>query len=123
MSYYLIIMNKKYHIAIEGIDGTGKTTQSVLLEERLTQERYTVSRLEYTSKDNLYAANRTIKRATAAGAGSHVGNEVDLTGTYKFNQYADVLVGYSHLFAGDFLKDTGSADDADYVYVQTTLSF
>ena len=76
-----------------------------------------------SSKDNLYAANRTIKRATAAGAGSHVGNEVDLTGTYKFNQYADVLVGYSHLFAGDFLKDTGSADDADYVYVQTTLSF
>ena len=76
-----------------------------------------------TPKDNLYAAGRTIKRATTAGAGSHVGNEVDLTGTYKFNKYADILVGYSHLFAGDFLKDTGSADDADYGYVQTTLSF
>ena len=76
-----------------------------------------------TPKDNLYAANRAIKRATAPGAGDHVGNEVDLAGIYQLNPFTSVLVGYSHLFAGDFLKDTGSADDADYVYVQTTLDF
>jgi hypothetical protein len=31
--------------------------------------------------------------------------------------------GYSHFFAGDYLRDTGPSDDADFVYVQTTLSF
>lgn len=74
-------------------------------------------------KDNLYAANQTVKRSTAAGADDHVGNEIDLLAKYKICDYADFWVGYSHLFAGNFLADTGSSDDADFVYVQTTLSF
>lgn len=76
-----------------------------------------------TPKDNLYAADRTIKRATAAGADSHVGNEVDLLAKYKASDFAEIWAGYSHLFAGNFLSDTGASDDADFVYVQTTLNF
>lgn len=76
-----------------------------------------------TPKDNLYGANQAIKRATVAGADSHVGNEVDLLAKYKINNYANVAVGYSHLFAGNYLKDTGASDDADFAYVMTTLSF
>ena len=76
-----------------------------------------------TANDNLYAAGRTIKRTTAAGADTHVGDEVDLLAQYKFCDYADILIGYSHLFTGDFLKDTGPSDDADFFYVQTSLNF
>ena len=76
-----------------------------------------------TPKDNLYSAGRTIKRATRAGADSYVGSEIDLLAKYKVCNYANLLLGYSHFFAGNFLKDTGSADDADFFYVQTSLNF
>jgi hypothetical protein len=76
-----------------------------------------------TSKDNLYAANKTIKRAATSGADSYVGSEVDLLSKYQVTSYMGMMIGYSHFFAGDFLKDTGSADDADFAYVQTILNF
>jgi hypothetical protein len=31
--------------------------------------------------------------------------------------------GYSHFFAGDYLADTGPSDDADFGYLQATISF
>lgn len=74
-------------------------------------------------KDNLYGANRAIKRATVAGADTYVGSEVDLLAKYQMTRFMSTMLGYSRLFAGDFLKDTGSSDDADFVYIQTTLSF
>lgn len=76
-----------------------------------------------TAKDNLYSAGRAIKRAPTAGADRHVGNELDLLAKYNINKQVNVLTGYSHLFAGNFLKDTGSADDADFFYVETTVNF
>lgn len=74
-------------------------------------------------KDNLYGANRAIKRATTARADAYVGSEVDLLAKYQVTRFMSTMIGYSRLFAGDFLKDTGSSDDADFVYIQTTLSF
>jgi len=74
-------------------------------------------------KDNLYGANQLIKRSTMAGADSHVGNEVDLLAKYKICNYANIWLGYSHLFAGGFLNDTGASDDADFVYTQTVFNF
>lgn len=76
-----------------------------------------------TPKDNLYGANQSVKRSTTPGASTHVGNEIDLLGKYKVCSFAEIMFGYSHLFAGDFLKSTGKSDDADFVYVQTTLNF
>jgi hypothetical protein len=77
-----------------------------------------------TSKDSLYNAGRGVSR-TAAGSDvdPHVGNEVDLTAAYELCKYADVLVGYSHFFAGDYLEETGASDDGDFFYTQTTLKF
>jgi hypothetical protein len=34
-----------------------------------------------------------------------------------------ILLGYSHFFAGDYLRDTGADDDADFAYVMTTISY
>ena len=33
------------------------------------------------------------------------------------NKTPQVETGYSHFFAGDYLSDTGAADDADFGYV------
>lgn len=76
-----------------------------------------------TSKDNLYAASRSVKRTSVAGADDFVGTELDALATYKLNDYLSFMGGYSHFFAGDFLEDTGASDDSDFVYLQTTLSF
>ncbi|PIW58911.1 MAG: hypothetical protein COW13_04915 [Candidatus Omnitrophica bacterium CG12_big_fil_rev_8_21_14_0_65_50_5] len=76
-----------------------------------------------TPKDSLYAANRSIKRATSAGADDFVGTELDLLTKYKANDDLDFMIGYSHFFAGDFLRDTGPSDDADFFYIQSTLKF
>jgi len=88
-----------------------------------------VAQLDYhiiyldTASDNLYSAGRTIKRATAPDAGRHVGNELDLKTKYTFNEYANVLLGYSHFATGDFLSDTGNSNNADFFYAQTVLNF
>ncbi len=79
-----------------------------------------------TPKDSLYSSARTVTRTAPAGSSSvsaHVGNEVDLSGDYKFNNYVSMQAGYSHLYHGAFLKNTGANNDADFVYWQTTVSF
>jgi hypothetical protein len=80
-----------------------------------------IFRLE-ESRDSLYNAAGTATRTDATGAsGTDVGQELDFTVQIQFNQHADVLFGYSHFFAGDFIANTGVGDDADFFY--TTFSF
>ena len=57
-----------------------------------------------------------------AGTSDDLGMEYDLFFKYKQNKYLKFLGGYSHFEAGDFLRDTGSADNGDYFYFQTTLT-
>ena len=57
------------------------------------------------------------------GASNFAGHEIDLTANWKVNKHLSFLIGYSHFFAGDYLRDTGTHSDADFGYVQATLSF
>lgn len=59
----------------------------------------------------------------ARAADKYAGSELDLTVTYKPLKQLTLQAGYSHFFAGSYLKDTGAHDDADFGYVQATLSF
>ena len=59
----------------------------------------------------------------ARNADSYAGSEVDLTVTWNLNSHLQFEGGYSHFFAGQYLDDTGPGDDADFVYLQTKLSF
>jgi hypothetical protein len=59
---------------------------------------------------------------------SFVGNELDLIAGYFITKYALLEAGYGHFFAGDYIKQSLSAPalgarDADYVYLQATISF
>ena len=56
-------------------------------------------------------------------ASNFAGHEVDLAATYEVNKNLKVQTGYSHFFAGTYLKDTGPHDDADFAYVMATLKF
>ena len=54
-----------------------------------------------------------------------VGSEIDLTMSTKlFNGRVGILVGYSHFYADDYVRQTGSPlDKADFAFVQTKLDF
>ncbi|MSR64181.1 MAG: hypothetical protein EXS18_00170 [Verrucomicrobiae bacterium] len=84
------------------------------------------------NEDFWYRANQApvgvpARRDVTGGSGSFVGSELDLTVTWTACKYTKVQGGYSHFFAGDFVRDTtgtnNGKDDADFLYVQTTLSF
>lgn len=57
------------------------------------------------------------------GASSFAGHELDFVAKWSPTEWLKIDVGYSHFFAGDYLRDTGPADDADFGYVMTTVKF
>ena len=61
--------------------------------------------------------------ALARNADSFAGSEVDVTAQWTVNKHFAVEAGYSHFFAGSYLGDTGPSDDADFGYVQATITF
>ncbi len=71
---------------------------------------------------NVAGAGGTV-RAANANASPHVGSEVDLLATYQLTARLSLLGGYSHFFAGPFAKDTGSRDNANFLYTQTIFNF
>ena len=74
--------------------------------------------------DAAYNAARGQLRAANQRAGSSfMGTEIDFLVKYAMNKNVNLLGGYSHFFAGKFLRQTGNNDDADYFYLQSLLKF
>lgn len=72
----------------------------------------------------------TLRTTTPSGANvrtveasNFAGHELDLTVKWAPTEYLKFDVGYAHYFAGDYLADTGASDDADFGYVQATVTF
>lgn len=66
---------------------------------------------------------RSTVRPANNKAGSYAGMEIDALLTYAVNSHVTLTAGYSHFFAGEYLSDTGPADDADFVYLMTGFKF
>jgi hypothetical protein len=71
--------------------------------------------------DGLYSVGGGLVRGPMTE--DEVGTEVDFTLLYKCNKHTDLLVGYSHVFAGDFIEETGPDDDIDFFYSQVGFTF
>lgn len=59
-------------------------------------------------------------------AGSYVGSEIDLVGTYALAAFATLQAGYGHFFIGEYVKNSLSGfgpSDANWVYVQLQMNF
>lgn len=83
--------------------------------------QYHIFRLPAT-KDALYnAAGIPIRSDPTGAAGNDVGNELDLLVNVHVTPHQDLLVGYSRLFVGDFIRATGPASDPSYFYAQYTF--
>jgi hypothetical protein len=83
-----------------------------------TGVQYHIFRLD-SAKDALYsAAGVPLRRDPTGRAGTDVGDEIDYTTNFHLSMHQDILVGYSHLYAGSFIKRTGSPLSPDYFYLQ-----
>ena len=79
------------------------------------------------TNDSWYRANgiTTVRplNATSRKASDYCGSEVDFIVTWNPFKNVQIQGGYSHFWAGDYLKGTGFASDADFGYVQATITF
>jgi hypothetical protein len=75
-------------------------------------------------RDFLYnAAGAATLRDATGQSGSYVGDEIDFRFNIHVDRHEDVLVGYSKLFAGDFLKAQAPRVSPDLFYVQYNFRF
>jgi hypothetical protein len=76
------------------------------------------------TKDAWYnSSGSRVKTATTADVDSFVGTEVSLVGKYDLTKEVQLEAGAAHFFTGDYVKDRGVHDDADWVYSQITIKF
>jgi hypothetical protein len=61
--------------------------------------------------------------AGAAGRRDLAGHEIDATVGHTLNDYAKLLLGYSILIPGGFLRDAGITTTSHFGYLQATASF
>jgi hypothetical protein len=83
-----------------------------------TYLQYHVLQLD-SAKDALYnSAGTPIRRDPTGAAGNQVGDI--LTGVINFHidNHQDIFIQYSHLFEGQFIRQTGPAVSPDYTYLQ-----
>lgn len=74
--------------------------------------------------DAWYRANGTTQvRPITSNARSYAGTEIDFTVNARLSRHLEMLLGYSHFFAGSYLDDTGDADGADFAYLMLTLNY
>lgn len=73
--------------------------------------------------DGLYNAGGSAYRAAGSDNSREVGAEIDLLMKYALNRHTDLMLGYSHFFAGAFIEQTGPSDDIDFVYAAVEFRF
>jgi hypothetical protein len=69
------------------------------------------------------SAGKRIRKGTSADVSNYVADEVEVIMLYKLFNFLDLEGGYAHFFCGDYVKETDRADDADWVYFQTVITF
>jgi hypothetical protein len=75
--------------------------------------------------DALYNAGGGVVPGRTGGPGTsrEIGSEIDLMVKYQFDRHLTGIIGYSHLFAGDFIEETGSHSDIDFGYLILQYTF
>jgi hypothetical protein len=82
--------------------------------------QYHVFRLDQ-AKDALYGPSPgypALRRDPTGAAGTNVGDELDLLATFQLGRHSTLQVGFSKLFSGDFIKQTGPNVNPELYYVQ-----
>jgi hypothetical protein len=85
--------------------------------------QYHVFRLDQAT-DALYGVTPgypVLRRDPTGAAGTNVGQELDFLANFQLDRHNSVLVGYSKLFSGDFIRQTGPSVNPELFYLQYTF--
>ena len=123
--YSLYPLGHAYWGQIDNFSGQNLLDYGVQASLKPHQKLSLVSQWHYF--DLAQASDRIYNIAGAAlpGSGdSHVGNELDLVGTYTHSKSLNVQLGYFWFFYGDAVNQGALArKDAEQLYLQTTWSY
>ena len=87
------------------------------------REKITAMMLPHEVDEALFLSDGILCMTNGPEAGIGDVIEVEVVLTWKPLKGLQFQGGYAHCFAGDYLKDTGPHDDADFGYVQATIEF
>jgi hypothetical protein len=74
------------------------------------------------AKDALYSAGGVVERRDVTGkAGTNVGDEIDIAINFHLDKHNDFFVGYSQLFSGSFIRNTGPGLSPELFYTCYTF--
>jgi len=77
-----------------------------------------------SSKDGFYnSAGSIVARDTAGLSGTHIGGEVDLQTSYRFNRNLEFGVGFAHVWPGEFLVKMNHPASYNYPYLMMNYNF
>lgn len=76
-----------------------------------------------SAQDAVYNVAGAPFRQGNLGDSKAVASELDVWLNQGFGRHTAVLVGYSHVFPGDFIKESGSSEPIDFFYVQLKYTF
>jgi hypothetical protein len=83
--------------------------------------QYHILRLD-SAKDALYNAAGAVERVDPTGkAGTDVGDVFTTYTNFHLSPHSDLLLQYSHLYAGQFIQRTGPPGSPDQFYLQYTF--
>jgi hypothetical protein len=90
----------------------------------VTALQYHMFRLD-SARDALYNAGGTaIRRDPTGRAGTDVGDEIDFTTNFHLSQHQDILLGWSKLFAGQFIEHSaGPKGSPEFFYAQYSFKW
>jgi hypothetical protein len=85
--------------------------------------QYHVLRLD-SPKDALYNSAGVVERQDITGkAGSDVGEVLTVINNFTIDLHQNVFVQYSHLYAGDYLRKTGSGRSPDILWAMYSFRY
>jgi hypothetical protein len=76
------------------------------------------------NEDAMYnAGGGAVRRDPTGNSGTEIGHELDVTLKWKVCRHSTMLLGYSHFWHSDVIRQTGVSEDADLFYVQYGFKF
>ncbi len=83
--------------------------------------QYHVLRLD-AAKDALYNAAGAVERVDPTGkSGTDVGDVLTGIANFHLSMHSDILLQYSHLYSGAYIRNTGSGFSPDFFFLQYTF--
>jgi len=73
--------------------------------------------------DSVYTSSGAVLRAPGTSEARYIGSELDLLLNWQVDPHLSAYVGYSHFFAGGFIRQTGTRDDIDFLYSALVYTF